>query len=57
MNTSMKYLIHQVHVQKIMVFVNKMEHCACLTDSDAESDTENDLDNVEDTDKVTVTRK
>ena len=33
-----------------------MEDCACFTDSDGKSDTENDLDDVEDTDNITVTR-
>ena len=41
---------------EITVFINKMEDCACFTDSDGKSDTENDLDDVEDTDDITVTR-
>ena len=56
-NASAKYLIHYVHVWKITVFINKMEDCVHFTDSDGQSDTENDLDNAEDTDDITVTRK
>ena len=43
--TSPKYIIYHMHVQKITVFINKMEDCACFTDSDGKSGTENDLDN------------
>ena len=54
---SAKYLIHHMRVWKITVFVNKMEDGACFTGSDGKSDTENNLDDIEDTDDITVTRK